>query len=698
MSTIDPMEQELMKRLVALTNLADVSKPQRSEVVKNLDVINSFVDRVYLSPERERCKVWASELGFNVVSECSELPGFRIYAVEEWILDSETNRCIVHPSPDPTDVILVTAVRPSGNMSQHQERFLRKFFLPVEGEHTYTQETKFGSILCQDNMTTTAGNSNLNFIKDKVPDAFRKPKPKSLLANQTLVHVIDGDFDKHINTFKIHLTLRRLSCGYFPIEPEDPEKYVPVMEQKMRNIYGINSKEPMASSISTFILEIQWALFNMKFLPSTDACTGMYDRQTMNAVKVFQMQCSIPKPTGYFNGHTYQAFLEKIMQLKFYLITKSGLGSQIDDPWKEYKALHREIKTFESEMKRNIPSLQQLQKHQFVSLHGVPRPISPEGSPLVRSGEDLEDLRDRQFQVERMRKEMESEKENLRFEVSKLQQLLEAQNAAHKQLKSEYSFLESKYRKLRDDSQAILAKIDLSKIQLKETKKGFNALHNEWSHTNSVLREHNETIQGYVVKIHRLEEKIQIIQREKSKNGVTHYLMTLLTGFLSVFAILILCVTGVVDFFKKLIVGKQKGERTMTSESRGFLLKIQRKLAEYARDFHLKEPENSENPPENLSEDDVPDQDSGISASELSDENSSEEFYEAEESKENQDSRRSSLGSGGKPSSRKVSIDVKMSDEEQETERDHLFHLQQELKKPPLPSKFYKVQSSPSNL
>ncbi len=60
-----------------------------------------------------------------------------------------------------------------------------------------------------------------------------------------------------------------------------------IMDQKMRNVYGINSSESTAQAAQTLITEIQGALFNLKFLLSSDAITGTYDLETVNAVKVY---------------------------------------------------------------------------------------------------------------------------------------------------------------------------------------------------------------------------------------------------------------------------------------------------------------------------------------------------------------------------------------------------------------------------
>jgi len=129
--------------------------------------------------------------------------------------------------------------------------------------------------------------------------------------------------------------------------------------------------------------------------------------------------------------------------------------------------------------------------------------------------------------------------------------------------------------------------VDLYKFQLQETKKAFNILNHEYCHTNEILREHNEIIQGYMVKINRLEEKVINIQRTSTRNVITSFLITLLTWLLSLIAVIILCITTTIDFGKKFTLGSDSDANTITKRTGGVLLKMKQNLTKFAQDFHL---------------------------------------------------------------------------------------------------------------
>lgn len=46
-----------------------------------------------------------------------------------------------------------------------------------------------------------------------------------------------------------------------------------------------------------------------------------------------------------------------------------------------------------------------------------------------------------------------------------------------------------------------IAKMELYKLRLKETKKSYKSLHNTYIHTNEILQEHIDTIKGYTEKV-----------------------------------------------------------------------------------------------------------------------------------------------------------------------------------------------------
>lgn len=54
------------------------------------------------------CKTWSSELGLTIVSDSEELTGYRLYVVEDWLLDSSEDilrSCVVEATGDPNDKV-----------------------------------------------------------------------------------------------------------------------------------------------------------------------------------------------------------------------------------------------------------------------------------------------------------------------------------------------------------------------------------------------------------------------------------------------------------------------------------------------------------------------------------------------------------------------------------------------------------------
>lgn len=71
-------------------------------------------------------------------------------------------------------------------------------------------------------------------------------------------------------------------------------------------------------------------------------------------------------------------------------------------------------------------------------------------------------------------------------------------------LLKEYEKLESKYFNLKDELERENAKVQVNKMQCQETKSSYARLQSDFSHTKQILKEHDETIQGYTQKVRRL--------------------------------------------------------------------------------------------------------------------------------------------------------------------------------------------------
>ena len=69
------------------------------------------------------------------------------------------------------------------------------------------------------------------------------------------------------------------------------------------------------------------------------------------------------------------------------------------------------------------------------------------------------------------------------------------------QLKNDYDMLDNKYFKLKEESQEALAKLQIYKLQLTDSKKSFNKLQHEHVQTNDTIKEHSDTIRSYNTKV-----------------------------------------------------------------------------------------------------------------------------------------------------------------------------------------------------
>jgi hypothetical protein len=252
---------------------------------------------------------------------------------------------VVEKTGDPNDKVLVVILQPKASISTEHEKIVKSYLLPTSEEFfseqvhycclCLTNKTPYGTILLYDRPPTSITSP------PPIPhDGTPAPNPSAPL---TFIPLTDGDFDKHIEDIKLHLTLRRLGCGYYPTLIEDQVKYLVLMEHKLRALYGIGASVPITTVVDTLVKQLKAAMINLMCMPETEI-DGIYDSRMMEGIKAFQTQYMI-KPTGLMNGTTFQAIMEKLMQLRTCL---ESYGIQCpEDPFREYEGFAKSLRHYD---------------------------------------------------------------------------------------------------------------------------------------------------------------------------------------------------------------------------------------------------------------------------------------------------------------------------------------------------------------
>eukprot|EP01132_Coremiostelium_polycephalum_P001114 gene1114-1419_t len=280
------------------------------------------LDETYVTCERERIKLMSSEYQYDIVSEFKILREYRLYVVEEWIYKSNHIWSAVEYTGNPSDEIFVSIVKPSLLSSHSQFRQFYNFIAKPPNTNFYSVRTPLGQLLLAN--SGTASQYGLN-----------------------LVSVPDGDFDKHIASLKLNLSLKRLCCTNQSYQLSI-QKVSESVERNFETLSGYSHTN--LTTVTHFIKEIQAALSHLNYLPLLTKIDGAYDQRTVNAIKAFQVDYNKKKenilPTeGYLDSQTFKGITNEI-----YLLAKKleSLGFKIPDkPVKNYIDFNQLIKEFQ---------------------------------------------------------------------------------------------------------------------------------------------------------------------------------------------------------------------------------------------------------------------------------------------------------------------------------------------------------------
>ena len=78
--------------------------------------------------------------------------------------------------------------------------------------------------LINNNNSNLINNNNNNLINNNNNNNINNNNNNNV--SMTLIPIPDGDFDKHFDEIKLHLTLRRLGCGIYPTLIEEQKNYL----------------------------------------------------------------------------------------------------------------------------------------------------------------------------------------------------------------------------------------------------------------------------------------------------------------------------------------------------------------------------------------------------------------------------------------------------------------------------------------
>eukprot|EP01117_Protostelium_nocturnum_P015154 TRINITY_DN5841_c0_g1_i2.p1 TRINITY_DN5841_c0_g1~~TRINITY_DN5841_c0_g1_i2.p1 ORF type:complete len:869 (-),score=311.21 TRINITY_DN5841_c0_g1_i2:50-2656(-) len=564
----------LPELMVKLSHLGGSKKNNRFSILgsieemgaKSKEVIKGWAGgnpTTFLITERERAKNWQSKGWVTILKEQEEITGYKLFVVEEWAIDQPTFRRSIIETGNMEDKLIVSVVKTKTFPSEEQKTAFKKYF----GECKH-QEVPEGTLLMQNRSTMT--NCKYNFIE-----------------------IPDGDFDSHIGSIELQLTLRRLGCGFYPISLKDEAQNLSILGQKLKGLYAIPLNANTANSAWTLVLEVNYALMHLRFLLPGNQMNS-YDGSTIKAMIDFQSQYKM-NPTGFLSGQAYQSLFEKIMQYKFFL-ENSGQKVETEDPFKDYKILSKAIKNFEENTeKKNARKI--LGKFHLLNnsnaLYALPfmdQPTIPvsnamaiknsgifsdnnyaSGREVIMSGNYLNDSRydfrekdqsppnslpstyppvssvpapSNNNNVNSLNAKDREEMEYLKGMIIKLEREVNQQEEQYSSLLYEYEKLEKKYSALKEGVERENAKLEVSKLQSQDTKSSYARLQSDFSHTKQILKEHNETIQGYTQKIDKLGEKVETMHRDHNRSFLRNIGASLLVYLITIVSFV------VISFFK----------------------------------------------------------------------------------------------------------------------------------------------------
>ncbi|ORZ17030.1 hypothetical protein BCR42DRAFT_450852 [Absidia repens] len=211
----------------------------------------------FVFSERKKALDVASHCGLGILEEETELEGYRIYVVEQWICDRKTHSNTVKVfTGDKNHKIKVCVIGITIADLQHARPDVKRLFsnlTPLK-----YKSTSKGQILLTD--------------------------PSELPYDMDMVLIPDGDYDKWIRQACVNINLRRTNCtGRSAFNLRKPN---PASEEKFRSLYKIADAVDFEDAVINLVTLAQTALYLFNLL-RRDCVDGLICDETNAAFGEF---------------------------------------------------------------------------------------------------------------------------------------------------------------------------------------------------------------------------------------------------------------------------------------------------------------------------------------------------------------------------------------------------------------------------
>ncbi|SAM06869.1 hypothetical protein [Absidia glauca] len=211
----------------------------------------------FVFSERKKALDVASHCGLGILEEETELEGYRIYVVEQWICDRKTHSNTVKVfTGDKSHKIKVCVIGITTADLQHARPDVKRLF--SNSTPLKYKSTSKGQILLTD--------------------------PSELPYDMDMVLIPDGDYDRWIRQACVNINLRRTNCtGRSAFNLRKPN---PASEEKFRSLYKIADAVDFEDAVINLVTLAQTALYLFNLL-RRDCVDGLICDETNAAFGEF---------------------------------------------------------------------------------------------------------------------------------------------------------------------------------------------------------------------------------------------------------------------------------------------------------------------------------------------------------------------------------------------------------------------------
>ncbi|KAI8332401.1 hypothetical protein BC941DRAFT_436569 [Chlamydoabsidia padenii] len=275
----------------------------------------------FVFAERKKALDVASHCGLGILEEETELEGYRIYVVEQWICDRKTHSNTVKVfTGDKSHKIKVCVIGITTADLQHARPDVKRLFsnlTPLK-----YKSTSKGQILLTD--------------------------PSELPYDMDMVLIPDGDYDRWIRQACVNINLRRTNCtGRSAFNLRKPN---PASEEKFRSLYKIADAVDFEDAVINLVTLAQTALYLFNLL-RRDCVDGLICDETNAAFGEFYRKYQPCKGSTYtlkepwMEPHLLTSLITKLVvcrnKLHSYNVTT------VKDPFADWEEFSMDIGTYQ---------------------------------------------------------------------------------------------------------------------------------------------------------------------------------------------------------------------------------------------------------------------------------------------------------------------------------------------------------------